>query len=89
MTHSRLLNDKWAAEAYNARHAKALKRDYGTYAPVGEMWVKQTRNAAIFPTWGMIATTLLRWRRPDGTIIDWTIGREGDVLIAPTWAMKR
>jgi len=85
---SRLLNEKWAAEAHSAKMARALSKDYGEYAPVGEMWVKQTRNAAVFPTKGMIAHSLLRWRKPDGQVVPWDCGYQGDTLIAPAWAMK-
>lgn len=87
--HSVALNQKWAAEAEAKRCAAALKRDFGDYAPVGEMWKKQTAKAAVFPTKGMIAHTLLRWRKPDGSFVDWTMGREGDVLMAPTWVLER
>ena len=83
------LNQKWAAEAEANRCAAALKRDFGPYAPVGEMWSRQTAKAAVFPSWGMIATSLLRWQKADGNVGDWTQGRGDDVLIAPTWALKR
>lgn len=82
------LNQKWAREAQDARCAAALKKNYGEYVEVGEMWKNQTKNAAIFPTKGMIAHTLLRWRKPDGSVVDWTCGYDGDTLIAPKWAIK-
>jgi hypothetical protein len=53
------------------------------------MWPRQTKSAAIFPTHGMVAATLLRWRKADGTVVDWTCGRSSDVLVAPVWALKR
>lgn len=84
-----LLNQKWAAEAEAQRCAAAMRRDYGDYAPVGEMWKKQTAKAAVFPTKGIIAFTLLRWHKADGTVVDWTMGREGDVLMAPVWVLTR
>jgi hypothetical protein len=84
-----LLNQKWAAEAEVERCAKAMKRDFGQYAEVGEMWIKQTNKAAIFKTHGAVATSLLRWRKADGSMADWTSGRNGDVLMAPVWALNR
>ena len=83
------LNQKWAAEAFSARCAKGAAKDYGEYVEVGEMWSKQTRNACVFPKAGMIAHSLLRWRRPDGTVLPFDCGYNGDTLIAPKWAMKK
>lgn len=87
--HSAALNQKWAAENEARRCAAGLKRDYGDYEPVGECWKRQTAKAAVFPTKGTISTTLLRWRKADGTVVDWTMGRGDDVLLAPTWALAR
>jgi hypothetical protein len=78
-----------ANEAQAERCARAMRRDFGDYAEVGAIWTKQTAKAAIFQAHGAIAHTLLRWRKPDGSVVDWTMGRNGDVLIAPTWALNR
>jgi hypothetical protein len=85
----RLIRQKQADEAHTARCAAGFKKDYGEYAPVGEMWRKQTRNATIFPTKGCIAHSLLRWRKPDGAMVPWDCGHDGDTLIAPVWALER
>jgi hypothetical protein len=82
------LNQKWAAEAHSARCASNAKRNFGAYAPVGEMWKKQTRNACVFPIRGIIAHTLLRWCKPDGSVVPFDLGYEGDTLMAPIWAIK-
>ena len=87
--HSYALNAKWADEASRARCAKGLTRNYGEYAPVLELWTRQTPRAAVFPTHGMIAHSLLRWQRLDGSIVDWKNGRLGDVLTAPVWALTK
>jgi hypothetical protein len=87
--HSIALAERQNADAFHERQMAALKRDYGVYAEVGEMWNRQTNKAAIFKTHGAIAHVLLRWRKPDGSVVAWTCGRHGDVLIAPVWALNK
>lgn len=87
--HSKALDEQWARERFEERCEAALKKDYGAYAPVGEKWTKQTRAACIFPTRGVIAHTLLRWQKPDGSVVAFPRGYEGDTLIAPLWALRR
>ena len=83
------LNQKWAAEREHAAGQRALTRDFGAYAPVGEIWARQTDKACTFKGAGVIAKSLLRWRKPDGSVVAWDQGYDGDTLIAPVWAMKR
>ncbi len=85
----RLIRDAQANEAHAARCAAGLAKDYGDYAPVGEMWRKQTLKAAIFPTKGCIAHSLLRWKKPDGEMVSFDRGYDGDTLMAPVWALNR
>jgi hypothetical protein len=87
--HSIALAQRQNADAFSARMEAARKRDFGNYALVGEMWNRQTQKAAIFPTHGAIAHTLLRWRKADGSVVAFDCGRNEDVLIAPVWALNR
>lgn len=85
----RLIRQKQASDAHSERCAAGFAKDYGAYVAVGEMWKKQTAKAAIFPTKGVIAHSLLRWQRADGTMVPWDVGHDGDTLMAPTWALNR
>lgn len=85
----RLIREAQANAAVEARDARALSRDHGAMAPVGEIWSRQLRNAVVFPTYGVIPRSLLRWQRADGTVHAFGDGRQDDVLVAPVWALER
>ena len=83
------LKQKWAADAATARNAQAMKKDYGAYAAVGEIWTKQSAKAAHFKTHGWIAHVLLRWQRADGSMVPFDSGYQGDTLMAPVWKLNK
>jgi hypothetical protein len=84
----RIIREKQNKEAADAREMKALTRDFGVYGEINEIWTKQSQKAAYFKTFGWIAHTLLRWKKPDGSMVAWSNGRAGDILMAPTFTLK-
>ncbi len=87
----KLLRQVMSARAQHDR-LMAVKGKFAhiEFVVVGFEWqTKQTREAAFFPSYGWVPHAMLRWRKPDGTVLPWDCGRQGDTLLMAAEFAKR
>ena len=88
----RAIREKQAADAQVEREMLAMKRaENREFVEVPFEWqTKQTARAALFPSYGWVPHIAMRWRKGDGTIVPWSVGRNGDVfLMAADFASRK
>ncbi|PKM47073.1 MAG: hypothetical protein CVV05_01405 [Gammaproteobacteria bacterium HGW-Gammaproteobacteria-1] len=85
------IRERWVRDAQYARELAAMKRHRNVeFVEVPFEWqTKQTRDSALFPSYGWVPHEMLRWRKLDGTVVPWSWGRQGDVfLMAADYASR-
>jgi hypothetical protein len=88
--YGRALRQAAAARNEHARLARSLKRDFGEYVVVPFEWqTKNTGKACLFPTYGWVATSLIRCRKADGKVYGWDQFHEGDEFMLPSFVLER
>jgi hypothetical protein len=89
-TYGRALRQAAAVRGEHDRLTRSLCRDFGEYVAVPFEWqTKQTGKAVLFPTYGWVATSLIRCRKADGKVYGWDLMREGDEFMLPRFVIER
>lgn len=87
-----LILAKQARDAQIEREERAMKSSADReFVEVPFEWqTKVTDKAALFPSYGWVPLVAMRWRKADGKIVVWSLGRQNDTfLMAAEFAARK